>query len=59
MEVKLRVLFYNIYFEEKNDLEDRIVLEVDKGVDLDQYGADLISEATGFLVSSFLYEILD
>lgn len=56
---KIKVKFYDIVWEENNnDLPDELVVNVDGNIDLDQYGADVISDKTGFLVVEFLYKRL-
>jgi hypothetical protein len=46
------------YKLEATDLPSKLVLDVDKDIDIDQEGADILSDKMGFCVESFNFKIL-
>lgn len=58
----MNVKFTNIDWEtdgEEVDLPKELTLEIDDFVDLDEEGADFLSDCQGFLVNGFDYEVID
>ena len=57
----MKVSFYDINWEtddQEIDISEPIILEVDDDVDIEQEGAEILSNETGYLVNSFMFEIL-
>lgn len=53
------VLFYDIEYDDGHgDLPSKLKVTVDKDTDLEAEGADIITDETGFLVISFLYQVI-
>jgi len=57
----VKVKFFNIEWDtegEDMDLPISYALEVDKNIDLDANGADMLSDIFGWCVTSFQYKII-
>jgi hypothetical protein len=57
---KIKVKFYNIDWDTEGqdiDLPNQVTLEITENFDLEQCGANLLSDQYGYCVNSFIFEI--
>lgn len=56
----IKVRFYNIQWDasKKSDLPESVTLEIDSNIDVEQDGAEVLTNKYGFLVNGFNFKII-